>query len=180
MTRKLEAGPLLVALAALVLLVSLFLDWYAPSVTAWEAFEVWDVVLLAVAVAALAAGLGGAVAGVAALDRRWLAAAGLVALVVVASQLIDPPPAAFGAGREVGAWLALGAAVAMAAGALLAFGRVRLALSVERRDVRRHVAAVDARGPRERTTETGAVPAAKPVSPRPDRAGDRPPDPNQG
>ncbi len=31
MTRRLEAGPLLVTLGALLLLVSLFLDWFTPG-----------------------------------------------------------------------------------------------------------------------------------------------------
>ena len=49
MTRRIEAGPVLVGLGALVLLVSLFLDWYEPDVTAWEAFEVLDLLLAALA-----------------------------------------------------------------------------------------------------------------------------------
>ena len=39
MTRRLEAGPILVTLGALLLLASLFLDWYEPGISAWEAFE---------------------------------------------------------------------------------------------------------------------------------------------
>ena len=42
MTRRIEAGPVLVGLGALVVLVSVFLDWYQPNVTAWEAFEALD------------------------------------------------------------------------------------------------------------------------------------------
>ena len=42
MTRRLEAGPLLVTLGALLLLVSLFLNWYTGEITAWQGFEVWD------------------------------------------------------------------------------------------------------------------------------------------
>ena len=38
MTRRIEAGPVLVGLGALVLLISLFLDWYQPALTAWDAF----------------------------------------------------------------------------------------------------------------------------------------------
>ena len=58
MTRRLEAGPLLVALGALLLLVSLFLSWFTGETTAWEAFEVWDVVLFVLALGAIAPGLG--------------------------------------------------------------------------------------------------------------------------
>ena len=39
MTRRFELGPILAAAAALLLLVSLFLDWYG-GLTAWEVFEI--------------------------------------------------------------------------------------------------------------------------------------------
>ena len=58
MTRRIEAGPVLVGLGALILLISLFLDWYQPAVTAWEAFEVLDLLLAALAIAALVAAAG--------------------------------------------------------------------------------------------------------------------------
>ena len=55
-----------------------------------------------------------------------------------------------------GAWLALGAVIAMAVGAVLTVGRVSFALTVEGRDTRRHVSAVDARTD-QTTTEGPAV-----------------------
>src|SRR5829696_3827559 len=125
MTRRLEAGPLLVTLGALLLLVSLFLSWFSAEISAWEAFETWDVVLFTLALVA-----------------------------IVASQIIDPPPAATGQDPDTGAWIALGGALAMLVGAVLTFGRVRLALTVERRDQRRHVSAVDARRRQEQTTDS--------------------------
>ena len=154
MTRRLEAGPLLVTLGALLLLVSLFLAWYSPELEAWEAFEVWDLVLFAVALGSIAAGLGLTTQDVDLVDRRFLPAAVVAVAVIVASQIIDPPPAAAGQDPDVGAWLALGAAALMCVGAVLTFGRVRVALTVEGRDQRRHVAAVDARGPDEQTTDS--------------------------
>ena len=66
--------------------------------------------------------------------------------MIVASQIVDPPPAAPGADADEGAWLALGSALVMCVGAVLTFGRVQLALTVEGRDPRQHVSAVDARG----------------------------------
>ena len=57
MNRRFEMGPLLVALGAVLLLVSLFLDWYGP-LSAWDAFEVVDVLLAALAVLSLVGGLG--------------------------------------------------------------------------------------------------------------------------
>lgn len=154
MTRRLEAGPLLVTLGALLLLVSLFLAWFTGEVTAWEAFEVWDLVLFVLALGSVAAGLGLTTQDVDLVDRRFLPAAVAAVAVIVASQIIDPPPAAAGQDPELGSWLALGAALAMCLGAVLTFGRVHLALTVEGRDERRHVSAVDARGPQEPTTDS--------------------------
>ena len=154
MTRRLEAGPLLVTLGALLLLVSLFLSWFAGEITAWEAFEVWDLVLFVLALGSIAAGLGLTTQDVDLVDRRFLPGAVTAVAAIVASQIIDPPPAAAGQDPDSGAWLALGAALAMCLGALLTFGRVQLALTVEGRDKRRHVSAVDARAPREQTTDS--------------------------
>ena len=154
MTRRLEAGPLLVTLGALLLLVSLFLSWFDPEISAWEAFEAWDLVLFVLALGSIAAGLGLTTQDVDLVDRRFLPAAVAAVAVIVASQIIDPPPAAAGQDPETGAWLALGSALLMCLGALLTFGRVHLALTVEGRDQRRHVPAVDARGPQEATTDS--------------------------
>jgi hypothetical protein len=57
MTRRFEVGPILVALGAALLLVSLFQDWYGP-LSAWEAFEVVEVLLTGLAVAALIVAVG--------------------------------------------------------------------------------------------------------------------------
>jgi peptidoglycan/LPS O-acetylase OafA/YrhL len=161
MTRRLEAGPLLVALGAVLLLVSLFLTWFTGEITAWEAFEVWDLVLFVLALGAIAAGLGLTTQDVELVDRRLLPAAVAVVAVIVASQILDPPPAASGSDPDTGAWLALGAALLMCVGAVLTFGRVHLSLTVEGREPRRRrVAAVDARGPAEPTTDN--IPAVKP------------------
>jgi hypothetical protein len=154
MTRRLEAGPVLVTLGALLLLVSLFLDWFEPGITAWDAFEVWDLVLLLLALGCIAGGLGLTVPDVDVVDRRWLPAVVAIVTIIVASQIINPPPAATGQDVDVGAWLALGAAAVMFVGGVLTFGKVGIAFTVEGRDPRRHVSAVDARGPEEQTTDS--------------------------
>jgi hypothetical protein len=151
LTRRFDIGPVLVGLGAIVLLVGLFLRWYG-DLNAWDAFELTDILLAALAVAALvtAAGL---LADTELLDRRalpWLAGA---AFVVTAAELINPPPDAAGQSLGLGAWLSFAAALVMVVGAGLTFGRVSLALAVEGRDRRRRVAAVDHRPP---PTETGA------------------------
>jgi hypothetical protein len=95
----------------------------------------------------------------------------LAALVVVAVEIVDPPPAALGADPATGAWLAFGGAVLMGVGAVLTFSRVRLAFTVEGRDPRRHVSAVDARG--EADPATAAAPAG-PGAPAPSSAAAEP------
>jgi hypothetical protein len=152
LTRRFDIGPVLVALGAIVLLVGLFLRWYG-GVNAWDAFELTDVLLAVLAVAALVAATGLLATEAELLDRRvlpWLTGG---AFVVVAAELINPPPGAAGQTLGLGAWLSFAAALAMVVGTVLTFGRVSLAVAVEGRDRRRRVAAVDHRPP---PTETGA------------------------
>lgn len=153
MIRRFEMGPVLVALAALLLLVSLFLEWYGP-LSAWDAFEVVDVLLAALAVAALIGGIGTLVPDLAYVERRWLPLIVLAVAVLVAAEIVDPPPAAADLTADVGAWIGFAAAIAMLIGGVLSVGRVSLSVSVEGRDTRERVSAVDER---QQTTETGAV-----------------------
>jgi hypothetical protein len=155
LTRRFEVGPILVALAALVLLVSLFLDWYGV-LAAWEAFEVVDVLLAALAIAAVVAAVGLLAPGAAYVEGRWVPAIVLAIAVLVIAAILDPPPAAEDMTIETGAWLAFGAALAMAAGAILSFGRISFAVSVEGREPRERVAVVDHR---QDTTDQPPVPA---------------------
>ncbi|MBW3609512.1 MAG: protein translocase subunit SecF [Actinobacteria bacterium] len=53
--RTIEAGMLLIGAGAILLFVSLFLEWYDPRLDAWEIFEVWDLVLALLAIVALVA-----------------------------------------------------------------------------------------------------------------------------
>jgi hypothetical protein len=153
MTRRFELGPILVALGAIGLLVSLFMHWYG-ALTAWEAFEVVEVLLAVLAVTALAIAIGLLVPDLEYVERRWLPMIVLGVAVLVAAELVNPPPAAGEATLEAGAWLAFGAAIVMLAGAVLSFGRVSLAVAVEGREVRERVPVVDHR---EDTTETTVV-----------------------
>ncbi len=152
MIRRFDIGPVLVALGAIVLLVGLFLRWYG-DLDAWDAFELTDVLLAALAVGALVAAVGLLAPDAELLDRRvlpWLAGA---AFVITAAELINPPPGASGQPLGLGAWLSFAAALLMVVGSGLTFGRVSFAVAVEGRDRRRRVAAVDHRPP---PTETGA------------------------
>jgi hypothetical protein len=149
-SRRLELGPLVVALGALLLLVSLFLNWYDGEITAWDAFEVWDLVLAVLGVFTLVLAMGLVVPELALLESPALLFNAGAITVIVASQIINQPPAAAGQGREIGCWLALAAAAIIVFGTLLTLSR--LSIAVEGRDTRRRVSAVDARDP---TTETG-------------------------
>jgi hypothetical protein len=153
MMRRFELGPLLVAAAAVLLGVSLFLDWYGPA-SAWSMFEIVDVLLAALALAGLVGGLGTLVGDQAYVERRWLPAISLAAAVIVAAEIINPPPAAADLSPSTGAWLAFAAALLMVIGAVLSLGRVSVSVSVEERQFRQRVAAVDER---QQTTETAAV-----------------------
>jgi hypothetical protein len=153
MSRRFEVGPILVALGAIVLLVSLFLEWYG-GLTAWEAFEVAEVMLATLAVIALVVAAGQLAPDLEYVDRRWLPALVLGIVLLVAAEIVDPPPAAGDQAPATGAWIAAGAALVMLAGVVLTFGRISFAVSVEGRDVRERVAVVDHR---QDTTESAAV-----------------------
>ena len=149
--RRFDIGPLIVAVGSLVLLVSLFLDWYGGE-SAWGAFEVADVLLAALALAALVTAVGMIAADVAVLDRRWLLGIVLAAVVLVVAELISPPPVVGDADPQEGAWLAFGAALVMLVGTALSLGRVSFSFAIEGREPRHRVSAVDHRPP---TTEAG-------------------------
>src|ERR1044072_751109 len=127
MSRRFEVGPILVALGALVLLVSLFLDWYG-ALTAWEAFEVVEVLLGSLAVIALGIAVGQLMPDLEYIERRWLPAVVLAVAALLAAAIIHPPPAARSEDPATGAWRAFGPALVMFAGAVLTFGRVRFAV----------------------------------------------------
>ena len=154
MRERFDAGTGLVALGAVLLLVSLFVDWYDPSGTAWAVFEVVDILLALAAVACLVA----VVPRYAALQRAVPVIA-FVALFIVAVQLIQPPPEAAGDQLKAGAWLALAATALMAAGATLSAASISVTVDVRQRDRRRRTSAIDARE-REAEAEAEAAVAA--------------------
>ena len=89
MRERFDAGTGLVAVGAVLLLVSLFIDWYHPGGDAWAVFETLDLVLAGAAVCGLLAvaprfGTGGL--------GRALPVISVVAFAIVVVQLIDPPP----------------------------------------------------------------------------------------
>jgi hypothetical protein len=152
LTRRFDIGPVILALGALALLVSLFLDWFATW-NAWEVFEITDVILAGLAIAALVAAAGLLIPDVDYVDRRvlpWIVGA---AAVLVINVLLSPGAVLEDADYETGIWVALAAVVVMILGALLSLSRVSFSVAMEGRDRRQRVSAVDHRPP---PTETGA------------------------
>ena len=128
--RTIEAGMLLIGAGAILLFVSLFLEWYQPGIDAWEIFEVWDLVLAVLAIVALVAvasrmGFGPP------RPASWLVGPALAAFVIVLYLLINPPPLTpdIDGDPSTGLWLALAAAILMTAGALLSVARISVAIN---------------------------------------------------
>jgi hypothetical protein len=123
-------GPLIAAIGALMLLVSLFLDWY-ERLTAFTVFEIVDIVLVVCAlliVLQLAGGMGLIKPPASPLVSLLVA---LFALGVVVTQLLNDPPAVAGGNgpdRDIGIWLAVAGALLMATGALLATANISLSI----------------------------------------------------
>jgi hypothetical protein len=133
---QLPIGPLIAAIGAIMLIVSLFLDWY-EDLTGFTVFEFLDLLLTGLAVLTLVA-LAGAMGVIRPPLRPGLPlGVALLALVIVLSQLVNDPPAVAGPNgrdQDIGIWLALGGSALMVAGAVLSAARI--AISVEPRDRR--------------------------------------------
>jgi hypothetical protein len=134
--RQLPIGPLVAAVGAILLIVSLFLEWY-EELTGFTVFEFLDLLLVGLALVTL-----GSLAAAIGAMREPLPpglplGVALLALVIVLSQLVNDPPAVAGPGgrdQDLGIWLAVGGAALMVAGAVLSAARI--AISVEPRERR--------------------------------------------
>jgi hypothetical protein len=127
---NLPVGPLVASIGAILLIVSLFLDWYEGDIEGFTVFEFLDLLLVLLALATIASLAGGLGLIRPAPSPSVSLAVALFTVFVVASQVVnDPPAVAFNdeLGRETGIWLALGGSVLMAIGGLLAFARISLA-----------------------------------------------------
>ncbi len=132
---RVPVGPLVAAVGAVMLLVSLFLDWY-EGLTAFTVFELVDILLVVCAlliVVQLAGGMG-LIKPPASPAVALIVA--LFALGVVLTQLVNDPPAVAGRtgpDRDIGIWLAVAGAFLMAAGAFLATAHISLAIEPRER-----------------------------------------------
>ena len=163
MRERFDAGTGLVAVCAVLLLVSLFIDWYHPGGDAWAVFESLDVLLAGAAVCGLLAmaprfGTGGL--------GRALPLISVVAFAIVLVQLIDPPAVVNDSDLATGAWLALAATATMALGAILGAASISVTVDVRGRERRRRTAAIDARESAAAAAEAAAADEAEPARPR--------------
>jgi hypothetical protein len=154
MRERFDAGTGLVAVGAVLLLVSLFIDWYDPGGDAWAVFESLDLVLAGAAVCGLLAvaprfGAGGL--------GRALPLITAIAFAIVVVQLFDPPAIVSDSDLATGAWLALAATALMAGGALLGAASISVTVDVRGRERRRRTAAIDARESAAEAAEAGAA-----------------------
>jgi hypothetical protein len=134
MPTRIDGGAIAAGLGALLLFVSLFLDWFQPSLSAWTVFETLDMVLallcLATFILIVPKVLGRPIAG--GPPESLILVVGAAAFVIVGIQLLNHPPAAVGLDEATGAWLALAGSVLMLVGAILS--RARITISVAARE----------------------------------------------
>jgi peptidoglycan/LPS O-acetylase OafA/YrhL len=169
MPERFDGGRLLLAVGAIVVLISLFVDWFEPDLTAWTVFEVEDLVLAAIAIGTLVAVLAEALPSVGLRPPApWvLPTLGGAAVVLVVASLLNHPPAAVGRPPDTGAWIALAGSLAMALGALLGLGRVSVVIT---RRPRRAAAEPERSGSDPLEPQAPDVPAPRGSDPTPTRS----------
>jgi hypothetical protein len=127
---QIPVGPLVAAVGAILLIVSLFLDWY-EELAGFTVFEFIDLLLVALALVTLVA-LAGAMGLVRSPIRPGVPlAVAVLALLIVLSQIVNDPPAVAGpngADQDTGIWLAFAGAALMVAGAVLSTARIAIAV----------------------------------------------------
>jgi hypothetical protein len=159
--RQLALGPLVAAVGAVLLIVSLFLDWY-EGITGFTVFEFIDLLLVLLAVATIVALAGGMGLFKPAPSPAVSLGVALFTIFVVLTQIINDPPAVVGPGgrdQDLGIWLALSGAALMVAGAVLGYASISLAFEPRQR------AGADERG-RDRDV-TSVSPPSAPDKPEP-------------
>jgi len=125
----LPIGPLVAAIGAVLLIVSLFLDWYEGDLEGFTVYEFLDLLLVLMALVTIASLAGGLGVVRAAPSPAVSLSVALLTIFVVLSQVLNDPPAVVNGdvGKEIGIWLALAGAALMVAGSVLAFARISLA-----------------------------------------------------
>ncbi len=133
--RQLALGPLIAAVGAVLLIVSLFLDWY-EGITGFTVFEFIDLLLVLLAVATIVSLAGGMGLFKPAPSPAISLCVAVFTILVVLTQIINDPPAVVGPGgqdQDIGIWLALSGAALMVAGAVLGYASISLAFEPRQR-----------------------------------------------
>ena len=156
---QLAIGPLVAAVGAVLLIVSLFLDWY-EGLTGFTVFEFIDLLLVLLALATIGSLAGGMGLVKPAPSPAISLGVALFTIFVILTQIINDPPAVVltGPEKDIGIWLGLAGAALMVAGAVLGYASISLAFEPRSRDSDRDV--------------TGA--SSPPPPPRPGPAPGRP------
>jgi hypothetical protein len=125
---QLAVGPLVAAVGAVLLIVSLFLDWY-EGLTGFTVFEFLDLLLVLLALATIASLAGGLGLVKPAPSPAVSLAVALFTIFVVLTQIVNDPPAVVGPGpeKDIGIWLGLSGSALMVAGAVLGYASISLA-----------------------------------------------------
>jgi peptidoglycan/LPS O-acetylase OafA/YrhL len=154
MPERFDGGRALAGVGGIVLIVSLFLAWFTPAITAWDAFEVLDLVLAFLALVIIVHAVPPLARTIRAPEEPsgLFPAIGIVAFILVAAALVNHPPAALGHRPALGAWLALGGTALMAIGGVLSAARISVVVSVR---------------PRSRTTGRRRTTVAEPAASEP-------------
>jgi hypothetical protein len=132
---QLAVGPLVAAVGAVLLIVSLFLDWY-EGLTGFTVFEFLDLLLVLLALATIASLAGGMGLVKPAPSPSVSLGVALFTIFVVLTQIINDPPAVVltGPDEEIGIWLGLSGSALMLAGAVLGYASISLAFEPRSRD----------------------------------------------
>jgi hypothetical protein len=125
-------GPLVAAIGAILLIVSLGLDWYGRF-SGFNAFETLDLVLVALALFTIATLIAAVGLLRTSIEPAIALATGALALIIVLSQLINHPPIGIERDVETGLWLGLAGAALMTAGAVLSTARIAIAVEPRER-----------------------------------------------
>jgi hypothetical protein len=136
MPERINGGFALAAIGALVLFISLFLNWFEPGFDAWTVFEIEDLLLAALALFTLYAVAGNlrSSARPPAISEASIRYAGLAALTLVVATLIQHPPAFVHRSPQSGAWLALLGAAMITVGGFVLRGRLSIVVTLSPRD----------------------------------------------
>jgi hypothetical protein len=177
---QLAVGPLVAAVGAVLLIVSLFLDWY-EGLSGFTVFEFLDLILVLLALATIAGLAGGMGLVRPAPSPAVSLGVALFTIFIVLTQIINDPPAVVltGPDKDIGIWLGLSGSALMVAGAVLGYASISLAFEPRPRESDRDATGVTSPPPPDRPGPEPGRPVESdddPTRPLSDPAAPRRPD----